>query len=321
MSVSIQPATLVPDMPTSRRRFLGFLATACATAKVLSAPRQPERLPLAFSTLGCPRWDWATVLARARQWGYAAIELRGLQGEMDLAKRPEFQGTRLAGSLKDLEANDLRICDLGSSVRLHEVDPAVRAAQLDEGRRFIDLAHALGSPYVRVFGDRILPDQPRAASIGRVVSGLRELGLHAKGSGVVVLIESHGDFCDSPTLLEILEGVQMPGVGLLWDARHTVVMGKEAPADTLQRLGRYLRHTHLKDSRPEGRDGRYVLTGGGTVPVRDIVGLLVRRHYAGYYSLEWEKVWHPEIEEPEVAFPHFAKVMREYFAEAGYPPA
>ena len=45
--------------------------------------------------------------------------------------------------------------------------------------RFIALAHALGSPYIRVFGDRVLPDQPRAASLERVVSGLRELGAHA----------------------------------------------------------------------------------------------------------------------------------------------
>ena len=32
----------------------------------------------------------------------------------------------------------------------------------------------------------------------------------------------------------------------------------------------------------------------------------------GLLRLEWEKGWHPEIEEPEVAFPHFAKVMRDY---------
>ena len=30
-----------------------------------------------------------------------------------------------------------------------------------------------------------------------------------------------------------------------------------------------------------------------------------------------EKVWHPEIEEPEVAIPHFAKVIREYLRASG----
>ena len=39
--------------------------------------------------------------------------------------------------------------------------------------------------------------------------------------------------------------------------------------------------------------------------------------YKGYYSFEWEKRWHPEIEDPEVAFPHFAETMRRYLGEAG----
>lgn len=37
----------------------------------------------------------------------------------------------------------------------------------------------------------------------------------------------------------------------------------------------------------------------------------------GYYCFEWEKRWHPGIDEPGVAFPHYAKTMRQYPAEAG----
>jgi hypothetical protein len=39
---------------------------------------------------------------------------------------------------------------------------------------------------------------------------------------------------------------------------------------------------------------------------------------AGYYGFEWEKRWHHEIDDPEAAFPHFAKVIRYYLAEAGF---
>ena len=31
--------------------------------------------------------------------------------------------------------------------------------------------------------------------------------------------------------------------------------------------------------------------------------------YQGYYSLEWEKTWHPELEEPEIAFPAYVDWM------------
>jgi hypothetical protein len=39
--------------------------------------------------------------------------------------------------------------------------------------------------------------------------------------------------------------------------------------------------------------------------------------YTGSYSFEWEKVWHPELEEPEIAFPDYARVMREYLSAVG----
>jgi sugar phosphate isomerase/epimerase len=296
----------------TRRRFLG-----AGGAAVIAARWGKQRLPIAFSTLGCPKWDWQTILARAAELGYAAVELRGIQDEMDLTKRPEFAGARLEQSLKDLAALDLRISDLGASTRLHEYEPEKRAAQLDEGKRFIDLAHRLKVPYVRVFPDKVPPGQAKPATIERIIAGMRELGGHARGSGVVVILESHGDFTDSPALLAILKGSEMPTTGFLWDAHHTFVAGKESPAETYRQLGRYVRHTHLKDSRPGATPGErtYVLTGAGEVPVREQVRVLAAGGYRGYYSLEWEKRWHPEIEEPEVAFPHYAKVMGEYLKD------
>lgn len=299
----------------NRRRFLQSLAVAGCVPRLVGASRQLRQLPLSFSTLGCPAWDWATILQRASRWGYAAIELRGLQGEMDLTRRPEFQGSRLTESRKDLAAANLRIVGLGASARMHESDPAVRKAQLDEGRRFVDLAQRLGALYVRVFGDRVPPGQSRPATVERIGAGLRELGTHAVGSGVTVLLESHGDFCDSATLLEILSVATLPSVGLLWDTHHTVVTGKETPATTWRQLGQYVRHVHLKDSKPEGKGVKYVLTGQGTVPVREIVQLLAASDYPGCLSFEWEKAWHPEIEDPEVAFPQFARVIRGYLEE------
>jgi sugar phosphate isomerase/epimerase len=302
---------------TTRRRFLQGVAAAAAAPAIVRAFQTRPRYPIAFSTLGCPKWPWTKVIEQAAAHGYAAIELRGIEGEMDLTKRPELTGTRAEQTLKDLRALDLTISDLGASSRMHEADPKVRAAQLDEGRRFIDLAAKLKVPYVRVFGDKVPPGEARADVIARVVDGLRTLGAHAKGSGVSVILESHGDFADAPSLKTILDGAAMPNVALLWDAHHTVVLGKETPAQTFSVLGSYVRHTHLKDSRPEQDGVRYVLTGSGTVPVKETVAVLVKAGYKGYYCYEWEKAWHPEIEEPEVAFPHYAETMRRYLSEAG----
>jgi sugar phosphate isomerase/epimerase len=302
-------------VPISRRTFLAGVAGAAAAPAIVKTQTRAPRLPIAFSTLGCPKWPWSRVLEQAAQLGYAAIELRGIQMQMDLPKLPEFTGTRLTQSLKDLAALELKISDLGASARMHEADPTVRAAQMDEGRRFVDLARQLGVPYVRVFGDKIPAGEQKQTVMARVIEGLRTLGEHARGSGVAIILESHGDFTDSPTLLDLLKGAAMDNVALLWDAHHTFVAGKEPPAKTFDALGGYVRHTHLKDSRPEGAGVRYVLTGSGTVPVSETVKVLARSGYKGYYCFEWEKGWHPEIEEPEVAFPHYVETMKRYLAE------
>ncbi|HEY8462238.1 MAG TPA: sugar phosphate isomerase/epimerase family protein, partial [Blastocatellia bacterium] len=212
-----------------------------------------------------------------------------------------------------------KISCLGASANMHEPDPAKRARQMDEARRFIELAHRLGAPYVRVFPNQLVKGEERKTTIDRIIAGLRELGDRAKGSGVTIIVESHGEFVTSPPLLEIIKGSDHPNVAFLWDAHHTCVAG-ESPAETFKHLGRYVRHTHLKDSRaPKGEEKsrRYTLTGTGEVPVRETVKVLAAGGYGGYYSFEWEKKWHPEIEAPEIAIPHYAKVMRQYLAEAG----
>ena len=227
---------------------------------------------------------------------------------MDLPKVPELSGTRLAETKKDLAALGLVVSDLGASSRMHEKDPATREKQLDEGRRFIDLAQAMGVKYVRMFGDKIPEGEPKDEVLKRVVEGFRQMAEYAKPAGVTVLIESHGDFTHSADLDEILTRVVFaavrPALG-----RAPLVRGRpgERRPTPTRSSGKWVRHTHLKDSKPEGADRRYVLIGQGEVPVREQVRVLASHGYRGFYCFEWEKKWHPEIEEPEVAFPHYAK--------------
>lgn len=298
----------------TRREFLASVAAGLGALRPAAAwsAGAPRRLPIAFSTLGCPDWSWRTILDYAATYGYSALELRTLRGSEDLARRPEFAPRQLAQRRHELASRHLRVACVDTSARMHEPDAARRAAQMQEARRLVDLARALGAPFVRVFGDEFPEGEPREEVIARVAAGLRELGAYAGRHEVTVLLETHGDFTDSPTLLEVMRQARSPAVGILWDAHHTFVSAGESPETTLRRLGPYIRHTHLKDSVPEGAGRRYVLTGAGDVPVRRQVKLLAESEYQGVYTFEWEKRWHPTLEEPEVAFPHFSRVMQDY---------
>jgi len=49
------------------------------------------------------------------------------------------------------------------------------------------------------------------------------------------------------------------------------------------------------------------------VPLRKMLELLLNGGYDGYVTFEWEKRWHRELPEPEIAFPRFVEKMREWF--------
>src|SRR5215207_9250164 len=99
--VALRAARLMAMTPSpSRRSFLGTVAIAASAPAFIFGQQRATKLPIAFSTLGCPKWPWKTVLDQASRLGYAAIELRGIEGEMDLTKRPEFAAGRLAQTMK-----------------------------------------------------------------------------------------------------------------------------------------------------------------------------------------------------------------------------
>lgn len=296
-------------MNLTRRGFLQASGLALGALRLHSWASSNLHLMVGFSTLGCPAWEWMKILDFARAHEFAAVELRGLQGTMDLPTRPEFQPDRLAQSKREIAVHNLKISCVSSSAELHNADPAKHSQQIADAKRFIDLASSLGVPNVRVFGNKI--EGPKDQVVARIASGLHELGDYAGPRGVTVIIESHGDFTDSPTLSEILKRADSPHVGLLWDAHHTFVDGKEDPEFTVKKLGSYIRHTHLKDSVPSADGRRYVLTGRGDVPVQKQVEVLAASGYKGCYSFEWEKAWHPKLEEPEIAIADFAEFMKK----------
>ncbi|ARK10640.1 sugar phosphate isomerase/epimerase family protein [Fibrella sp. ES10-3-2-2] len=301
------------NQPTRREAIKTALIGGLATLGTLSAfaAKKPQ---LSFSTLGCPTWDLATILDVAAKSGYQAVEFRGLQGELDLPKSPAFNTTSRAKETRTQFAHrGLHICNLGSSAQLHHADAAKRRKNLDDARRFIDLAHQLDCPFVRVFPDSLPTDQNRDDTLRLISDGLLELGTYAKGSSVTVLLESHGELTRSNMLVQIMQAAEHPNVGLIWDIVNMWADASEAPAAVYQKLKPYIRHVHVKDVRIVAGKHQYVQIGQGEAPLRAAIDALKAGSYDGYYSFEWEKLWHPEIEDPERVIPQYPAAIKAYF--------
>jgi sugar phosphate isomerase/epimerase len=312
-----------------RRQFLKILSSAMLAPMALSNAKlsgeakqgaaKPSRIPIAFSTLGCPDWSWQKILDFAAEHGFAAIELRGLERNLDLPSHPIFTADRIEQTKHEIAASKLKIACVSSSAQMYVEDPAKREKDLSDARRFIDLAQTLGSPYVRVFGGKAEADKspvPDADTKARVAAGLRELGAYAGPKGVTVIIESHDHFTSSATLKDVLQAANSAHVGLLWDAHHTFATSNEDPEFTVKQLGPWIRHTHLKDSVGTGEDRKYVLTGRGTVPIQRQIKALRSIGYKGFFCFEWEKLWHPDIDAPEIAIADYARVVGQCLGDA-----
>jgi len=303
-------------MPTSsRREFLLTTSLLSAAALIGLSFTEKKTVPLlSFSTIGCPDWDMKTIVDFAVKHGYDGIELRGIQRELDLTKCKAFETAAARKETLQLAQDaGVKFVDLGSSCTLHFADGAERTKNLDEGRRFIDLANEIECPYIRVFPNHFLKENGKEKSMDLISNGLLVLADHAKGAGVKVLIESHGDLVYMDDLEKIMTTAAHDNTGMIWDISNMWTVTKEPPAVAYAKLKKYIYHTHIKDARLLDGKLQYVLPGKGDVPIMQAVDILAKDNYKGYYSFEWEKLWHPEIEEPGIALPGYVTIMKEHF--------
>jgi len=305
----------MPLKKFKRRDFLKTNAVLFTAAISGSSFTKRKYQPLlSFSTLGCPDWSFEKIVSFAAANNYDAIEIRGIQRQLDLTKATPFNTKeKIAASVKLMQDNNLKFANLGSSATLHFPDGAARQKNLDEAKRFIDLAQQLSCPYIRVFPNDFPKDQDKNLTKELIAKGLLELGNYANNTNVSVLLETHGQVVYAADLLDIMKASTHKHVGMIWDAYNMWSVTKESPADVYASLNNYIMHTHIKDARQVDGKERYVLLGAGDSPIFEAVDILAKNNYTGYYSFEWEKLWHAEIDEPEVAIADYPKAMQKHF--------
>jgi len=262
---------------------------------------------LTLSTLGCPDWTLETICERAREYGFEGVDFRGVGDAVDVTTLPAFSD-RAGETRAMLDAAGLETSALGSSI--HVCDPHDDET-LAAAERYVAAARALDAPFVRVFGGGDADARSRE-ELAAVAGDTMDAILSIPGADEVTwMVETHDNWTSSEDCLTLLD--RLPGeVDILWDVGHTARVGGESPAETLDALGDDIRYVHLKDAvcepdHPDAMDDgwRYVLPGEGELPLATALDALDERGYDGWVMFEHEKRWHPELAEPEVAYPAF----------------
>ncbi len=240
----------------------------------------------------------------AHRHGMDFVELRSLGGTIDL---PEYCRTKDIVRGRATLPYPVRL--VSSSLRLAEATDR----DIEKFMEFAKLAEELHAPYVRVFGGGQWPSevsQGAFESAARVVGRCREL-LKDIGLQVEMLLETHDAFSSSERCLAFNRLLDKP-IGILWDSHHTWRLAGESPLETWKLLSPWVCHIHYKDSikkRGSSMGYEYVLPGRGEFPTEALAPLLRREKREIGVSLEWEKLWHPELAPLETALEYFKRVI------------
>ena len=268
--------------------------------------------PIAFSTLACPAWSIDAILTKAVEWGYEGIEWRGgsqghLQPSMTSEERTAFR--RMSG--------DAGLKVLAITTYTSFVSPLVeeRQSNVDELRRYADLAAEVGASYVRAFLGELPEDKEIDSSIYKNISDcLNVASAYTASVGVKIAVEPHDNFTRSSVISPIF-AQSHPDLRVIWDLGSTFAVG-EGPEEGFRVLKDRLAYVQVKDGKRNGSAWQLCQLGQGHVPLARAFELLLAHGYAGAFSVEWEYAWHPELDPPEIALPAALRTVQELLAVA-----
>ncbi len=261
-------------------------------------------MKISFSTLGCPDFSWTEIYSMAKDLGFDGIEIRGL-GKDIFAIHAPFGSQNLISTVETLKKLRLEISCFSS-------DCVVCNKEFDKESviEYINLAKAAGVKYIRILGDKAAgPTGDIDDSI--VIENMKSVAPYAEDANVILLIETNGVYSDTKRLCDVITAIESDNVAALWDIHHPYVYNNESAETTVQNLGAYIKHVHLKDSIVNDGVVTYKMMGEGSLPIKDFMNALRSVNYEGFFSLEWLKTYTPNLENAAVVFPHFVNYMNE----------
>ena len=223
----------------------------------------------------------------AKQYGLDALEIRSVRN-----KNPfEMNGDDVASIRQISEEAGLPVCAIGAPLfKCGLYNEEEYRAHLDGFKRCVDMAHALGTSLVRGFTfwnekrfEQVLPD---------ILKRFDPVVRTAKAEGVTIVIESEPSVnTDNIERLDrFLEALNEPCVAALYDAGNEIADPSAPPPypDGYERLGKWIRHVHLKDIRRSqcGAIFEPALIGEGSVDYQGLLNRLRDDRYDGYVSVE-----------------------------------
>jgi len=136
----------------------------------------------------------------------------------------------------------------------------------------------------------------------------------AEAHGVHIAVETHDELTRLEILLKLLDKLDLR-IKVLYDVANMILAG-EKHEDVFPRIADRIVHVHMKDFVMVEGKRVPVRPGKGIVPICRVVEDLKLIGFQGYISIEWEKMWHPELEDPDTVIPLYIGFIKNCLMKA-----
>ncbi|MGE0130061.1 MAG: sugar phosphate isomerase/epimerase family protein [Blastocatellales bacterium] len=216
-------------------------------------------------------WDIPTIIKNCEATGFEAVELRtthkhGVEPSLSKEQRIEVKN--------QFTETKVRLLSLGTICEFHSPDQSTVRKNIDECKRFIELANDIGAIGVKVRPNGIPKDVPEEKTIAQIGAALRECGEFAKAANVEVWVEVHGRDSSQPArVAKMMQAANHPQAAICWNSNpEDVTNGSVKQSFAL--LKPWLRSAHINELwKPE-------------YPWRELFGLMKSAGYNRYCLAE-----------------------------------
>jgi sugar phosphate isomerase/epimerase len=272
-------------------------------------------MKLSFSTLGCPDWSLEQIARNASAMGYQGVELRTKDDNNHFS--PDASPAQARDTAKLFRDQGVPIFSVMGYCRFAFSDAAEVAKNQELGRKLINVADAMGARYVRAFCGGVPAGSSVEAMTKVVADAVRPLAVEASKRNITIAFEIHDDWCSGTNLMGIVNRIDSPGVGVVYDICNGIHANMEPWETTYNAIRKHICYCHIKDGRiGAGGKFEYTALGAGEIPLPAVFKQLKADGFAGYLSFEWEKKWIPELDPPEVVFPLYPPKVKAMWGEA-----
>jgi len=217
------------------------------------------------------------------------LDLRGVWNTNVL----DLTDQQVARIKETLDAHGIGVAAIGSPIGKVPIDSSFDE-HLHHFERAIAVAHALQTPYIRIFSfypPATAGERGDSGAAGpteyrdEVLRRLREMTARARAAGVILLHENEKDIYGDTIArcVDLLQSCAHTHLRAVFDPANFIQCGQTPYPDAYEALRPWLQYVHVKDARS---DGSVVAAGDGVAHWPALLQRLRADGYDGFLSLE-----------------------------------